>query len=181
MKNQIKKNKTIKQKQKNNIVVGHPDGEKRTLVPNLEGPDVLCAPDSAGLQKLGGQDEAEAHGVIDDWMIYLGLTVQGEWHNIVSEDEHSELDKMTETFQKREAWVEKRYDPKEWLEEEENVMVLEEVPYEEWMVKSLERIYFPQEETSKNCVPPTKNEGRGKKCQTSFPGTGKNHVPFLLI
>ena len=118
----------------------------------MEGPDVLCAQETVDLHQHGGQEDDEAHGVIDDWMQYLGLTVQGEWTNIVSEEEHSELDKMIKKFQKREAWVERRCEKKDWLEEEENVMVLEEVPYEEWMVNNLETFYFPQK-NQETCTP----------------------------
>ena len=92
IKNKIKIYKTKKEQNLKNKVVGHPDGEKRTFVPNMEGPDVLNAREMPEVCHLKVPDEDEDHIMLDRLMGVLQIPAQEGWSLVSLDDAESEMD-----------------------------------------------------------------------------------------
>ena len=57
-------------------VVGHPDGEKRTFVPNMEGPDGQCVREREDAHH-GGLDDQSDHLELDQYIEELNISILG--------------------------------------------------------------------------------------------------------
>merc|ERR1712074_115160 len=91
-KNKIKIYKTKKEQNLKNKVVGHPDGEKRTFVPNMEGPDVLNAREMPEVCHLKIPDEEEDHLMLETLMGVLQIPAQEGWSQVSIDDSELEMD-----------------------------------------------------------------------------------------
>ena len=92
IKNKIKMYKTKKEQNLKNKVVGHPDGEKRTFVPNMEGPDVLNAREMPEVCHLKIPDDKEDHLMLETLMGVLQIPAQEGWSQVSIDDSELEMD-----------------------------------------------------------------------------------------
>ena len=70
---------SLKKEQKQiNTVIGHPDGEKRRFVPNLEGPDGLYVLEEVVYYQHGVLDDRDDHEELDCYIKELDITLMME-------------------------------------------------------------------------------------------------------
>ena len=177
IKNKIKNNKTKKEKNEKNKLIGHPDGEKRTNVPNMEGPDVLCAwgqeedTDHHQGGQFNNEDQRELTAYMEDWGIKV--VHARVWDLGWEAASNMEMDRWYTSIRGTEI-EEGTWEPSSMMEEDEEDWPAEAeereqdegaTTYEEWVNSVLAEMNFPQESllTSNNCaLSLTESVGRGK-------------------
>ena len=182
IKNKIKIYKTKKEQNLKNKVVGHPDGEKRTFVPNMEGPDVLNAREMPEVCHLKIPDEEEDHLMLETLMGVLQIPAQEGWSQVSVEDSELEMD----------AWLvalsgggdEDAGGDLGGTEDDGDINWME-MPnnnntFEEWLVSELESMNFPlQNKLPSDEHSPTKSVGRGENdCDNILTAHTVQNVPL---
>ena len=173
IKNKIKNNKIKKEQKHINTIIGHPDGEKRTFVPNLEGPDDLYVLEEVDDHQHGVWSDRSDHEELDSYIEELDIILGMEDEMVEGGQEcaaHDELDQWWSKRHREEAdgarkevsmeeGVRRDWPEEGWKEEDTSVI------FEEWLVLELSKLYPTVQDditSTNNTHTPTKREGRGE-------------------